>query len=178
MILLKSYLIAASLVSGAADYCALPVRQESLPIYPPRIQVFGAHENDLTPQIDPSGEFSDLKLRVAYVGEGTAWVPESMEEAAFALREMLPADYYERLLAGYSSEWRRLMMSDDPAVNERVGDVARYLKQRWGTSWSGKRDEFEVLVDILDYLTIKGSTLPMPCDRSKSELREGLNNPP
>lgn len=167
MLVLAPYLIAASLTSGVASYCDLAVREEVVLVRQPSMRVFGAQGKELTPRIQPSGEFSNLKLRVSYIREGTAWVPESTADAAFALREMLPSEYYNRLIAGYSREWHRLMMSDDAAINERVGDVARYLKRIWGTDWSGKRDEFEMLADIVDYSTAPHITLPQSCDRRK-----------
>lgn len=165
MLVLAQYLIAASLTSGVASYCDLAVREEAVSVDQPSMRVFGAQGKELTQRIQPLGEFSNLQVRVSYIREGSAWVPGSTGEAAFALREMLPPDYYSRLLAGYSREWHRLMTSDDDAVNERVGDVARYLKRIWGEDWSGKRDEFEVLADIVGYSMTPHITFPPHCER-------------
>lgn len=157
-------LCAGIALTSSAEFCNFPVRDVPLPVYAPPIQVRDSNGRDLLPRILPTGEFADLKVFVAYEDADKPWVPTSLEEAAFALREMLPNDYYERLLSNYNSEHRRLMSNGDVAVDERVWDIARFIEESWGLTWSGKKHSVEALVDIVDYAKAGESQLPERCD--------------
>lgn len=164
--LIPAFLLAAGL-SAASDsaYCNLSARSEPLPGYPPPVQVFNFHDDELTDHARLPGEFASLEVVVAYVRPNQPWVPSSVEDAAFALREMLPSKFYGRLVLGYDREHRLVTNNDDGAFSERIWDVARFLETKWGLRWSGRNDALEALAVILEFETATGSHLVSRCSR-------------
>ena len=171
--LIALYLYAAELSAHSiSGYCNLPSRGVSLDFYAPAVQVFGRDDAELTPRVRPTGEFVDLELTVAYLKPREPWLPDTVEEAAFALREMLPNEFYLRLVESYDLKNRRMMTSGDSAINQRLSDLARYLEEAWGLGWSDSQDSFEALALILDYIKAPDSSMAPRC-RPVAKRRAG-----
>lgn len=130
----------------------------TLPVYQPRIQVLDEDGKPLAPLVLPSLEFRDLKIGVPHLADTKElWQPKSFIEAASVLSCMLPIDFYQRLLYGIDEFMVNGEILDDPALTERVLDVAMYLAKIWDLNnqliFVGDeiaRDEFTFLSRILD----------------------------
>jgi len=165
-------LLTLGMHQSEADQPDLDFKVAAVPIFPPRIQFSDARGKPLTPVISPSLEFRDLKFSVPYqANTQDLWQPRTISDAASILRCMLPEDFYHRLKAGIDEFMANGEISDDPAVTERVGDVAKYLAELWdidSKSWIGEEssvlDEFTFLSRILKNESNTSGVRGLRCD--------------
>ena len=134
LLMLLPALMSPSQVDEAASAAA---REEvRLPVYPLRIEILNSVGEPLLTRSPPSLAFKELTLSVL-VDEASPSgyaVPTTLVSAADQLRDMLPADYLERLLTGIDHLQEFGAVLDDPAVDERVMDLALFLQEIWGLS--------------------------------------------
>ena len=140
------------LVTPNNAYCKLENVPEVLPLYPPSLVVTDSDGDLLIKRAAPDRDFAKMEVRIAYVSliEKKSWSPRNLQEAAFALREVLPNDYYERLLKIYTKDWTLTDPLDLP-VFSRTGDVADFLKEKWGMGWTTQKNPEKALFELVKY---------------------------
>jgi len=172
---LQAILFLLAQLSGStteSEICPFALKEMALPIPEPRISVFDRNGNSLAPS--NSGhklEFSRLNVRVPVVPGATEsyWVPADMDQAAIGLKVMLPADFYTRLLRGYGGEGRKWTAVGDLATSERWDDLVSFLDQIWGTRWSGGKNSYDQVRDLLNYSMRTEVRIPNACGIQKKD---------
>lgn len=143
-------LVTAACAAAAAHAGATRVITP-LPAYPPAVDVYDQNGNSLTPRRAPQLEFATLSLH-----EQPAFRPTDERHAACELSAMVPEDFEARLLEVRLELIRLWSTPSDPAVGERVLDLALHLDGTWGRKWSPIADPVERLAKLMTLLSQRG----------------------
>lgn len=179
---MATLMLSIGMNSSSCFACDVDFTSQSVPVYPPSIQVMDKSGRELGPTAQPRLEFRSLKVSVPFVAKtGDIWRPQDLHEAATMLACVLPKKFYKRLLNGYTEYELTGEISSDPAVSERVGDVAKFITEIWElnsqffsineASYDG---EFEFLFRILAYIEDHEDVAQITCaEFQKNKVADG-----
>jgi hypothetical protein len=107
--------------------------EKKLPVFPPGIVVMDGNGNVLNPHAMPVLEFKELTLMLKVEPDSFSGyeVSKTICEAIFDVETMLPPRFYNSLIKNYSELKSAGEIVSDPAVNERVIDLALFLGEIW-----------------------------------------------
>lgn len=169
MITISSLLFLSGLAVNS--FCSVKKEYIELPVYPPRMTIELGAERDSVKRIQPNLQFSRLLLYAPARGQQSVaeWKPQSVSEAAYALRELLPKDFYDRMLRAYSSQTRTLSSSSDAAINERIGDLSHWVDDNWNGKWMNSENRLEGsgLLKIVEFTEEQGISSQPACPDSE-----------
>ena len=131
-----------------------------LPVYPLSVEIKASSGQHLVKRIEPNLEFKNLSIFIVKDSNSPTGylIPKDLQAAALELREMLPKEFYVRLVSQYKQLLQFGVIREDPAVCERVEDLAYFLQYIWDSGDQrhilskefSKHDRLQVLVNILD----------------------------
>ena len=146
----KKWLLCAALLSVFGCVAAPRIEREQLilPYYPAMGEVTDRHGKVIN-EVNPSGlEFSRVLLSIH-----PSYSPGSEQDAACELKRMLPASLYVRLYSSRQAITDLSIYGKDPAVADRLYDLATYIGESWGDEWTEQRDWIRRLERLI-YLSI------------------------
>lgn len=143
----KRWLLCAALLPALGCGAAPRIEREQvvLPYYPAMGEVTDRHGKVLN-EVKPSSlEFSRIILSTS-----PSYSPGSEQDAACELKRMLPSSLYVRLLASRQAIADLSIQRSDPAVADRLYDIATYIGESWGDEWTEQRDWIRRLERLID----------------------------
>jgi hypothetical protein len=82
------------------------------------------------------------------------FTPFSSQQAACELALILPDDFERRLVASRDELSQFADAPSDPAVSERILDLAIYLDELWGSEWSSDPDPMSRLAKVVNAIPL------------------------